>query len=134
MAKHSIPPNNKKLAQEWFTAAKSDFDYAAIGLKQTIIYPQIAFLSQQVAEKYLKGFLSLRGNEPPRIHDLPLLLNKCLTIEKQLEILLEPCELLAGFYLETRYPPDIPLYTKEEILSAFTAAKLVKDTIDKLLR
>ena len=50
---------NKTLADEWFKAAKSDFQYAEMGVRQEIIFPQVAFLSQQAAEKYLKGVLVL---------------------------------------------------------------------------
>lgn len=122
---------NNKLAKEWFAAGESDFLYAEVGLKENEIYPQIAFLSQQAAEKYLKGFLILNGIEPPRTHDLPMLLDKCLKINPELENLRDACELLSGFYLESRYPPDIPDYTEEEITEAFNCGKFVKETIEK---
>ena len=51
--------DNKRLAQEWFDAGISDYQYAQIGLKQTYVFPQIAFLCQQSAEKFLKGLLVL---------------------------------------------------------------------------
>ena len=98
------------LAQEWFDAATSDYQYAAIGLKEDKIFPQVAFLSQQVAEKFLKGFLALHNIEPPRTHDLTKLLDKCLKIDKELKKLLDGCEILTGFYIEVRYPPDIAQY------------------------
>jgi len=43
----------------------------------------------------------------------------------------DACELLAGFYIETRYPPDIPLYEKEDIVDAFKKATQVKETVEK---
>ena len=72
--------NNKKLAREWFDSAVSDFQYAKVGLKEEKVFPQIAFLSQQIAEKLLKGYLVLNGVEPIRIHELPKLLGECLKI------------------------------------------------------
>lgn len=122
------------LAKEWFDAAKSDFQYAEIGLKEETIFPQIAFLSQQIAEKYLKGFLILHGIEPPRIHELPKLLDECIKVNPSLENLRDSCELLTGFYVESRYPPDIPDYTKEEILEAFEKGKVIKEEIEKLIK
>ena len=122
-----------KLAKEWFESAASDFEYAKIGLKQEIVYPQIAFLCQQSAEKYLKGFLVLHKVEPPRIHDLPKLLDTCKKIDSELEDLREACELLTGFYIEARYPPDIPDYSKKDIEVAFDNAEIVKDGIEKRL-
>ena len=77
--------NRQKLAKEWFDSANSDFLYAEIGLKHKLIFPQIAFLSQQIAEKYLKGFLVLHGIKPPRVHDLPILLQECSRINSHLE-------------------------------------------------
>ena len=120
------------LAKEWFDAAISDYQYAEIGLKENQIYPQIAFLSQQVAEKLLKGYLILHSVEPPRIHELPKLLDECVKIDSSLDSLRDACELLTGFYTETRYPPDISDYTKEEITEAFNMAKLIKEEIESI--
>lgn len=118
------------LAKEWLASAKSDFQYAKVGLRQKVVYPQVAFLSQQIAEKYLKGFLIANAIEPPMVHDLPGLLDKCVKIDKKLEELREPCKLLTGFYTEVRYPPDIPSYTKNEIREAFESAKIIKEVIE----
>ncbi len=124
--------DNKKLAQEWFDAGESDFRYAEVGLKEMNVFPQVASLSQQVAEKYLKGFLILSGKNPERVHDLPKLLDECVKLEPKLESLRDVCELLVGFYVEVRYPPDIPEYTKGEMFEAFNSARLVKETIELL--
>lgn len=121
--------SKQKLAQEWFDAAMSDYQYAAIGLKEDHVFPQVAFLSQQVAEKFLKGFLTLHAIEPPRTHDLTKLLDKCIKIKPGLEQLRDACEVLTGFYIEVRYPPDIPQYSKAEIQEAFDHATLVKEII-----
>ena|SRR3989344_1760059 len=123
--------NNRVLADEWFDAAESDYLYAEVGLKEKTVFPQIAFLCQQVAEKYLKGFLVLNGIEPLRIHELPKLLDECVKINSKLEELRDACELLAGFYIEARYPPDIPRYTEDEIRQAFEQAKIIKETIEQ---
>lgn len=126
--------NKKQLAREWFDSGESDFLYAKSGLKEKIVFPQVAFLSQQVAEKFLKGFLVLNSTKPPRIHELPRLLDECVKINSNLENLRDACELLSGFYAETRYPPDIPKFTKEEITKAFNDAKSVKNTIETITR
>lgn len=124
----------KLLAKEWLDAAISDYQYAEVGLREEQIYPQIAFLSQQVAEKFMKGFLILHGFEPPRIHELPKLLNECIKVNAELEGLRDACELLTGFYIESRYPPDIPPYSKEEIVEAFRSAEHIKDGIEKAVQ
>jgi HEPN domain-containing protein len=122
----------QRLAREWFESANSDYLYAKVGISEDRVFPQVGFLAQQVGEKYLKGFLVYNGIEPPRIHDLPKLLDKCIEFNKKLEDLRDACELLTGFYIETRYPPDIPDYTKEEIILAIEAAKDIKTTIEVL--
>lgn len=122
--------DSKKLANEWFESALSDYNYAQVGLKEDEIYPQVSFLSQQIAEKYLKGFLILNGVNIQKIHELPKLLDECVKYDNNLEKLRDACELLTGFYTEVRYPPDIPDYTKEEILESFNNAKLVKETVE----
>lgn len=126
--------NKKLLAKEWFDGANSDYQYAEVGLREEQIYPQIAFLSQQVAEKFMKGFLILHGIEPPRIHDLPKLLSECVKINPDLEAIRDDVELLTGLYIESRYPPDIPEYGKEEIVEAFQRAGRVKERIEKAVQ
>lgn len=119
----------KQLAEEWFDAAESDLRYAEIGLKEEVTFPQIAFLAQQVAEKMLKGFLVLHKNEPPRIHDLTKMLEMCTKIMPELESLRDSCEILTGFYIEVRYPPDVPEYSKAEIQEAFNQASKIRDEV-----
>ena len=131
--KYFMDKNRKKLAREWFDSALSDYQYAEIGLKEDQIFPQIAFQSQQVAEKLLKGFLVYNGNEPPRIHDLPKLLDVCIQINPGLEEIRDACELLTGFYIETGYPPDIPDFTKDDIFKAFNMAKMIMDKFSTII-
>lgn len=131
--KQSLLLRNKKLAQEWFDSAKSDYYYAEVGLKEEKIFPQVAFLSQQIAEKFLKGYLILNGIEPSRIHELPKILDECVKINPDLKKLRDASELLTGFYVETRYPPNISDYTKKDISEAFEKAKSIKETIESLV-
>jgi HEPN domain-containing protein len=125
--------DSKQLAKEWFAAALSDYNYAQVGLKEDEVYPQIAFLSQQIAEKYLKGYLILNGINIQKVHELPKLLDECVKIDSSLEKIRDACELLTGFYTEVRYPPDIPDYTKDEILEAFNNAKSIKEVVELLI-
>lgn len=121
--------NAKKLAMEWFDSAESDRAYAEVGLKENYIFPQVGFLCQQVAEKYLKGFLIWHRLTPPRIHELPKLLDECVSIDPELEKLREACEALTAFYIDSRYPPHIPEYTKEDLHDAFQLATRIRDVI-----
>jgi len=51
-----VDQNSQKLAKEGFDSANSDFLNGEIDLKQKLIFPQVTFHSQQIAEKYLKVF------------------------------------------------------------------------------
>ena len=125
--------NYRVLAQKWFDKAENDFRYAEVGLRESYVFPQVAFLAQQVAEKYLKGFLVLNGKEPPRTHILPSLLKQCIVFAPELADCTETCGFLTHFYTETRYPgDDIPDPNREEIQKAFDAAQEVKERIEKL--
>lgn len=122
---------NQKLASEWFDAAENDYQYALLGVEEEHIYPQVGFSSQQFVEKILKGYLVLRGIDPPRIHDLQKLLNEASKINPEFVNFKIECQTLNGFYVESRYPPDIPDYTKDEILTALHAAENVRNFFKK---
>lgn len=80
------PKNNqnnlKKLAGEWFSKATDD----ELSAKDILTNKEgaastVCFLSQQMAEKYLKGYLIFQGKEFPKIHDLAKLLKLCQKID-----------------------------------------------------
>jgi HEPN domain-containing protein len=68
--------DNKDVAKEWFKIAEADL-YSAEFLQnmQSIPIEIICYHCQQSAEKYLKGFLALNGEEIKRTHDLVTLNN-----------------------------------------------------------
>lgn len=53
--------NSKKLAKEWFGRAENDYKSAQVILDEGGYYGTTCFLAQQIAEKYLKGFLVWHG-------------------------------------------------------------------------
>ena len=65
--------------QKWFKKADSDLKSLKILLSadDSETYGTICYLAQQATEKYLKGFLLLKGVEPPKTHDLNHLLKLC---------------------------------------------------------
>lgn len=131
--------NPEKNYQQWFTKADEDCLSANAILKDKDGAPStVCFLSQQMAEKYLKGMLVFYGQEFPKVHDLLEL--ESLLLEKTLEIkeFHEELKLLNRYYIETRYPGDFPegFYWKdaEEALdSAQKIKEFVLTTIDKIV-
>ena len=119
--------NRKKLAGEWFSKAGDDYKSAKVVLEEGGYYGTTCFLSQQIAEKYLKGFLVFHNKKFQKIHDLVKLLNECKKVDKSFKKLEEECILLNEYYIETRYPLDAPIdYSKEE-------AKIALDAVDKII-
>ena len=88
----------------------------------------VAYHIQQAIEKYLKGYLLLKGQRLPRLHELDTLLNLAAKFESELyPPFIELCERAMRYYVEDRYPPGPAAeYTREEIKADLDSAwKLV---------
>lgn len=120
-----MPKNNRKLlADEWIKKARDDHKSAKVVLEEGGYYGTTCFLSQQMAEKYLKGFLVYSGWKLEKMHDLIKLLNECKKILPDFNDLMNGCILLNGYYIETRYPLDTPIdYSKKDAREALMAAE-----------
>ena len=126
--------NYRKLAQEWFDKADNDLLFAKAGWKETNISSIACFLSQQVVEKYLKGFLTSRAIEPERTHNLTKLLKGCIKIDRNFERFIKQCEIMNKYYIESRYPLDMPQnYSKKQVKEAFKTAENIIFFIRKAL-
>jgi len=116
-------------AQEWFERGDHDIETAQL-LYDEHGYPDaIAFHIQQVVEKYLKGYLVLRGQQPPRIHELDTLLTLASESRSDLyQAYIELCEKATRYYIEGRYPPGLPVeYDREDLKADLdTAWQLVR--------
>lgn len=124
--------NFKKLAQEWFDRADDDLLFAKAGFKETKISHNACFLSQQVAEKYLKGYLTNCGINPPRVHNLLKLLDKIASIDKNFKEMTDDCILLNPYYNPARYPDDVMIeYSEGQAKEALSAAEKIVDFVKK---
>jgi HEPN domain-containing protein len=121
---------NPQLAKEWFLRAQDD----ELSIKDILEDRQgspntVCFLSQQMAEKYLKGFLVFHRKRFPKIHHLDKLLNLAKKIDDQFENLRKEAEELSEFYITTRYPGDYPQFTFKDAEKAFKGALKIKEFI-----
>lgn len=127
---------NSKNYHDWLLKAENDLRAAEAILNYYEQPPTdtVCYHCHQVAEKSLKGYLVLRESTFHKIHDLVALLNLCLVKDKTLEFLREPIEALNQYYIEAKYPPDMPIeYPKEEAKGAIDKAKIILNTIkDKI--
>ncbi len=122
---------NLELFKEWMQYADEDRQMAEFALEAKGPANQICFHSQQLAEKCLKGFLAFNDSRFEKIHQLDYLLTLCQKLDPAFSELNEPVKFLTDFYIETRYPGDVPEFTLTEARKAYKAAKSIKEFILK---
>ena len=118
--------------RQWFSHANDDFRFAVHGLS---LHPTpdepMCCLSQQSAEKFLKAFLFFRYVEPPKIHDLRVLLQMCENIEPEFSQLSKKCFFLTKFAVAPRYPNELQI-TQDDARVAIKYAKEIKEFVEKI--
>ena len=119
------------LFQEWTRYADEDLDMAQLALTEDGPPNQICFHSQQAAEKYLKGITILYGGKFEKSHQLRYLLELACDFDLSFEELKDEAIFLTRFYIETRYPGDIPSFSRKNAEQAYAAVKKIKEFILK---
>jgi HEPN domain-containing protein len=124
------PDYDEATFETWRLKAEEDFTAASILAEHGGPAATICFLCQQVAEKYLKGYLLLRRQPPKRIHHLDVLLEDCIALDDSFRGLVDHAVFLKRYYIESRYPDDLPEdVTPEEAAQAMTAASHLRDFV-----
>lgn len=120
------PKQESQIPKQWFTKAEADLDSAEILFREGGSTDTVCFLCQQAVEKYLKGYLILKRKKFGKIHDLAALLALCGQVDKEFLDWYQEAEKLTSYYIETRYPPDIPVsYTRGEAREALDQAEKI---------
>ncbi|MCL2528264.1 MAG: HEPN domain-containing protein [Defluviitaleaceae bacterium] len=101
--------SDSELVQEWFNYSQNDLISAThlfhnLYPKQTEI---ACYLSQQCAEKALKGYLFFRKIEPPRTHNLVELCKMCMKHDCTFSEILDACADLTPYGVAVRYPNEL---------------------------
>lgn len=117
---------NLELLKEWIQYADEDRQMAEFALEAKGPANQICFHAQQLAEKCLKGFLVFNDSRFEKIHQLDYLLTLCQKLDPSFSELKEAVKFLTDFYIETRYPGDVPEFSLAEARKAYEAAKSVQ--------
>ncbi len=116
----------RELARQWVAKAKNDLLNADNNLRaEEIPFDTVCFHCQQAAEKLLKAVLIANTIEPPRTHDLMLLLENILPIAPSAALLRSPLAILMPYAVEIRYPDDWFMPTQDDTLEARSAARQV---------
>ena len=120
--------------EEWERYAEYDSQTAEILIREQGPSNPICFHAQQVAEKYLKGFLVVQKIEFKKTHQLEYLLTLCEQSDNSFEKLRDDIAYLSEFYTEVRYPADMPEFSLDECQKAFEAAKNVRDFVKEKVK
>ncbi len=109
---------------DWIEKAKQDYIAAEIVLNNEGPVNVAAFLLQQAIEKVLKAYLLHKTGNIVKGHSIGNLLGLCIKHDRLFEEYQDDCMTIDDYYIETRYPPDIPNeINKEEVLRASTIAE-----------
>jgi len=122
--------NTIQLVKEWFKKAENDLRAAEYLI--TINSPPtdtVCFHCEQCAEKYLKGYLTLKEVEFEKTHDLDYLLDECKKFDFQFDKLRNIAEDLTPYAVEIRYPDDFVSIPINEAQEAINKAKAVKSLV-----
>jgi len=94
---------------DWFNKAKTELESAEILMAHGGNYVVIAFLCQQAIEKAYKGFVLKKKDELIEGHSLVYLCKIAMETDNSLKEFMKDSAYVNQFYLETRYPSDIPM-------------------------
>lgn len=114
---------------EWFKKAEEDELSADAILKAGGASSTACFLSQQIAEKYLKGLLVFNDKPFPKVHDLLELETLVLDLTPEIKDYEEDLDLLSTYYIETCYPGDYPEFSRKEAEEALISARKIKEFV-----
>lgn len=121
-----VSKNQPNFREWWEKAAEDELSIQAI-LKENGAPSTACFLTQQMAEKYLKGLLVFHRQPFHKVHDLLELESLLLDKEATIKAIHNDLQHLNRYYIETRYPGDFPEFTLREAQEAFAAAKHIRD-------
>ena len=125
---------NIAILQQWLQ--KGNDDLRSAEYLSTMHHPTpdeiICYHCHQSTEKYLKGFLFLHDIEPPKIHDLEVLLEMCLKINDRFSVLSPKTSLLTNYAVIPRYPNELGI-AGEDMKIALSYAKSIQEFILKAI-
>lgn len=123
----------KKLVKEWIIKAQNDLETAEIIFKEKGPTDTLCFHCHQSVEKFLKAYLVFKDIHFEKIHQLWILAKLCSAKDKEFLKFEEELKTLDAYYIESRYPPEIKVYSKSESKKVLDIAReLTQFIVNKL--
>ena len=116
--------------KDWLEKADRDLKSAKVLIANACGNDVVAFHCQQTIEKALKGFILKNTSELTEGHSLLYLCKQASNFMPFLKTKLKDCAYVNQYYIETRYPADIPLVVTDE---EATECILIAETIYNLI-
>ena len=92
----------------------------------------VCFHSQQAAEKMLKCYLVSQKIEPPKTHDMQVLLEMCIEIDNGFNSIYSEAALLTNYAVRFRYPSELELIEQDAVNAIGHANKVMAFVTDML--
>jgi len=128
---------NEETVKKWIFLADGDLKTARDELNMPDSFTNtVCFHSQQCIEKYLKAFLTLKGQPFGKTHDIAELIELGKEFDKDFDQLYQlKANKLTRYAVEVRYPDDFYIPSLEEAKASFDIANNVKIFIlEKLIK
>ncbi|MFH0797189.1 MAG: HEPN domain-containing protein [Candidatus Omnitrophota bacterium] len=106
--------NHSRLVEEWIIKARNDLKSVEILYREKGPSDTICFHCHQSIEKFIKAYLVAKNIHFEKIHSLWNLAKLCATKDKEFLNSEEELKLLDAYYIESRYPPEIKIYSRQE--------------------
>lgn len=122
MSRSSNHSTDSKRYYDWLFHAYQDLLAAKVLIDDRRLYGPTVFHCQQAIEKALKGYMLFKSHRLFDGHNLTWLCKQAAMLEEGFKQWIGKSTLLNRFYIETRYPADIPEEITFELASDILGA------------
>jgi HEPN domain-containing protein len=119
----------------WLQKAKEDLLWTENSLEGKIFYGA-CFTAHQATEKALKSFLLFHKKPLRKVHDLRALLEDCIKMDKDFEMLRDSVITISPYYIETRYPiyEELASFNEKEARGAHEVAQKAIEFVERRIK
>lgn len=120
---------------EWLDRAQCDLQSARLLLSGGGDRNTVVFHCHQVAEKALKAYLLFRSRRHYDGHNITFLVRRSQQYDRDFDPFLNASPPFNHYYIETRYPTDLPFEISEpQLMDAFRFSEGIYRTVASKLR